>query len=104
MCAEFLKFHISVLTIVMKSVIILAQGGDIKFMCDQCGRYRCPPTCPRYSGQSSQKGRIFGACGVCRKIIYSADNTFRKGELLLCLSCASTEVEDGEKWRNFFNK
>ena len=96
------KIRISVLTIVRKSVIILLLGGDVIFMCDQCGKYICPPSCPKYVGRSAYKGRIYGICGVCRRIIYVTDRSIRKGEVLLCEECAFPSEDNNVSIRNFF--
>ena len=34
-------------------------------MCRICGKYKCPPSCPSYEGDSAERGKKVGNCGLC---------------------------------------
>ena len=34
-------------------------------MCKICRKYKCPPRCPSYDGESAERGKRVGYCTLC---------------------------------------
>ena len=64
-------------------------------MCEVCGRRRCIPACPEFSGRYVGRGRIRAVCSICGEVICVRDKLFRKNEITLCIKCA--EISAGSE-------
>ena len=42
-------------------------------MCKMCRRYKCPPTCPAFVGESAELGKRMLKCALCGGAIYEND-------------------------------
>lgn len=70
-------------------------------MCDICGRYFCPPSCPGNDGYDLLRGAPRGNCLFCGSELYAGDRVYERDGKVLCLECAEnadleTVLEIGE--------
>ncbi|MBE6577008.1 MAG: hypothetical protein E7653_02580 [Ruminococcaceae bacterium] len=64
-------------------------------MCEICGRFFCSASCPAYSGDRSNGGKLICICGKCNKKLYVSDLIIRTPLYPLCAECASDEDKLG---------
>ena len=62
-------------------------------MCLICGKYKCPPTCPEYEGESAERGRAVGLCSVCGSVICEYDDMEFSYGKPYCIDCYNKESE-----------
>ncbi len=63
-------------------------------MCDICGKLFCSVSCPAYSGERADGGRLICICGKCNKKLYVADRIIRTPRYPICADCASEQSEE----------
>ncbi len=54
-------------------------------MCNECGKYECPPPCPNYVSPHERSG---GRCAWCEEY-YAKGELFRIGGKSYCVDCVS---------------
>lgn len=64
------------------------------FICEICRNYRCPPSCPGYTGHLPGLGRPIGICAVCGETLREDDGAYNYKSRLICESCAECAVTD----------
>ena len=42
-------------------------------MCRICRKYKCPPSCPEYDGESAERGVRIGYCALCGAALCELD-------------------------------
>ena len=62
-------------------------------VCKYCGKYKCPPPCPSYQGESAERGKPIGICRKCGGYIYRYDDYFDGIGGLVCDQCFCEAVK-----------
>lgn len=57
-------------------------------MCDECGRYFCPSSCPEFSGFIVGSGSPRAYCSLCEQALYRGESYYLRGKEILCEDCA----------------
>ena len=66
-------------------------------MCQICGKYICPSTCPSYSGRSAERGRKIGECSLCGAFLCEYDTSKYSYGKPYCHKCY-VKITMEKKW------
>ena len=61
-------------------------------MCEVCGQYVCPSSCPSFDGYIVGLGDPCGECSVCESRLYDDEATFSYDGKTVCAECAGELV------------
>ena len=56
-------------------------------MCRICGKYKCPPSCPEYEGESAERGKRVGVCHICGVGLCEYDDIVYSYGKPYCMAC-----------------
>lgn len=63
-------------------------GKERKFyMCKECKRQLCPPSCPGFEHILAGRGKAENHCQLCGGAIYPGEEYYRRGETAVCSDC-----------------
>ena len=57
-------------------------------ICDECGQYFCPDSCPNFSGFIVGIGDPVRVCSLCESALYRKDKYFVFRDRTVCADCA----------------
>ena len=64
-------------------------------MCKICRKYKCPPSCPSYDGESAERGKRVGECALCGTTLCEYDYieyTYGKPYCYECIDMRFDEI------------
>ena len=86
------------------------KGKGVIIICDCCGFYICPSSCPNFNGRLVSLGYPIGECYNCLSDVYSEEPHHVHDGRILCEKCASEVVSvelleylDCENIKEFFS-
>ena len=63
------------------------NGKGVIIICKICGQYKCPSSCPEFSGYIPGLGACVDECFICGTRVYEDDEFFEKNGRVLCDDC-----------------
>ena len=63
-------------------------------ICDYCGHYVCPSSCPSFNGRLISLGTAVGKCHICSSNVYRDEAHHVHDGRILCEDCASELITD----------
>lgn len=66
-------------------------------MCRICGKYKCPPSCPEYAGESAERGKRVGVCQECGEGLCEYDEFVYSYGKPYCMACYKEREEEGRE-------
>ena len=65
-------------------------------MCKICRKYKCPPSCPSYDGESPERGVRIGFCALCGEPLCEYDNIEYSYGKPYCVDCVDMIFEEDD--------